>query len=204
MKHALSTLVVVDLEATCWPGNDHPPNEIIEIGAVAMQLAPPVEADAPEFQAFIRPHLQPTLSDFCTQLTSIQQTDVDTAAGFADVFAAFSAWIDGLTAPAVIGSWGRYDHNQLLHDCRLHGLRYPHTRHINLKQSYSRLHRTRPLGMKRALKHAGIALDGTHHRGIDDARNIARLVEKLLVDFGLPRIVEAGEWDTAAHSGQPS
>ena len=32
------------------------------------------------------------------------------------------------------------------------------------------------LGMAEALKHCGLPLEGTHHRGIDDARNIARLL----------------------------
>ncbi|MDF2697512.1 MAG: Inhibitor of the KinA pathway to sporulation, putative exonuclease, partial [Labilithrix sp.] len=31
-----------------------------------------------------------------------------------------------------------------------------------------------------ALEHAGLTLEGTHHRGIDDARNIARLLPWLL------------------------
>ena len=37
---------------------------------------------------------------------------------------------------------------------------------------------TRPLGMKGALAMEDIPLEGTHHRGIDDARNIAKIFIK--------------------------
>lgn len=36
------------------------------------------------------------------------------------------------------------------------------------------------LGMARALEIAGLPLDGTHHRGIDDARNMAKLMPYIL------------------------
>jgi inhibitor of KinA sporulation pathway (predicted exonuclease) len=36
------------------------------------------------------------------------------------------------------------------------------------------------LGMAKALRHVGLELQGTHHRGIDDARNIARLLPHCL------------------------
>ena len=34
--------------------------------------------------------------------------------------------------------------------------------------------------MERALARIGLPLEGTHHRGIDDARNIARLAALML------------------------
>jgi len=39
---------------------------------------------------------------------------------------------------------------------------------------------TRPVGMAQALKELGLPLEGTHHRGIDDARNIAHILHRLL------------------------
>lgn len=52
--------------------------------------------------------------------------------------------------------------------------------HVNLKQEYARVFRTKVSGMARALEHAGLPLDGRHHRGIDDARNIAKLANLVL------------------------
>lgn len=36
------------------------------------------------------------------------------------------------------------------------------------------------MGMKGALEAMNIALEGIHHRGIDDARNIAKLAQAIL------------------------
>jgi len=36
--------------------------------------------------------------------------------------------------------------------------------------------------MKEALRILHIPLEGTHHRGIDDARNIAKIVKKIMAD----------------------
>jgi inhibitor of KinA sporulation pathway (predicted exonuclease) len=52
--------------------------------------------------------------------------------------------------------------------------------HINLKKQFASVFRTKVCGMERALAHAGLLLDGTHHRGIDDARNIAKLANLVL------------------------
>jgi inhibitor of KinA sporulation pathway (predicted exonuclease) len=42
----------------------------------------------------------------------------------------------------------------------------------------------RPCGMKRALELMGIPLDGQHHRGVDDARNIAKIARVMLPQMG--------------------
>lgn len=173
-----ASYVVIDVEATCDDGGGVPRHEmeIIEIGAVlvAADTLRPVD----EFQSFIRPVRHPRLTPFCTRLTSITQEDVDAAPGFAQVFAALCRWIEAHPAPPVFCSWGDYDQSQFRQDCGFHGVPYalPH-RHLNLKRAFSRqLGIPKKLGMAGALVHAGLPLAGTHHRGIDDARNISRLL----------------------------
>ena len=68
--------IVFDLEATCWEERDNRRNETIEIGAVLINEKQEVIS---EFQQFVKPLMNPVLSDFCTNLTSIQQADVDDA-----------------------------------------------------------------------------------------------------------------------------
>ena len=48
----------------------------------------------------------------------------------------------------------------------------------------TRLEATHPkrMAMARALRHAGLPLEGTHHRGADDAWNIAALIAQMLRD----------------------
>jgi 3'-5' exoribonuclease 1 len=173
---AKARYLVVDLEATCWERNAPVQNEIIEIGAVMYERGPGLVAD---FQTFIRPLLQPVLSPFCQRLTQIRQGDVDTAPPFPQAFARFIAWAREFE-PYVLSSWGDYDRKQLLSDCRLHDVPYPFQTHVNLKRAFAEQHRCPPCGMAQALRRLGLPLEGTHHRGIDDARNIARILDHML------------------------
>ncbi len=171
--------IIVDLEATCWENvRNYERMETIEIGAVEL-----LEARSPhgrEFGRFIRPVVEPQLSDFCKQLTTIRQCDVDCAETFPSVFRDFVAWIGDESFK--LCSWGGYDLTQFRTDCKRHGMPLPTSfdAHINLKKEFANVFRTKVCGMERALVHAGIPLDGTHHRGIDDARNIAKLANLVL------------------------
>jgi inhibitor of KinA sporulation pathway (predicted exonuclease) len=51
--------------------------ETLEIGLVVIDLESLEIVD--EFQRFVRPQINPILTDFCKKLTSIQQADVDGA-----------------------------------------------------------------------------------------------------------------------------
>ena len=176
----MSTLIVVDVEATCWPDNHNHRMEIIEIGAVA--LSGEELATVREFQSFVRPIQNPTLSSFCSGLTTITQEEVDSADKFPDVLGRFIKWIG--TDDCIIGAWGNYDHNQFMNDCKLHGISIPDCfdNYVNLKSLYSIVTNSRPCGMGKALNKCGLQLYGTHHRGIDDARNIAGIVRFALKD----------------------
>ena len=141
-----------------------------------------------EFEAFVKPLKFPILSDFCKALTSIQQADVDSAAYFPEVLEAFKDWFGHGKEPYLICSWGFYDRKQFETDCQLHGLDiYWLEPHISLKHQHGKLRKLkRALGMKRALELEGLKLEGTHHRGIDDARNISKIFLKYLNQWQLP------------------
>lgn len=185
--------IVTDLEATCWDRERRLPDDVmetIEIGAVCLLSATgPVGG---EFSKFIRPTFSPILSAFCTALTTIRQEDVDAAESFKPVFTQFMQWIGD--EPFIFCSWGAYDLRQLKSDCSRFNLRFPSRldNHINLKKEFSRLHSTKPMGMEKALELAGLTLEGTHHRGIDDARNIANLALQILPQ--LESLEEKGEY----------
>jgi len=165
--------IVLDLEATCEKDNPHFNKEIIEIGAV--KLTDSFEI-IDTYDAFVRPILNPTLSAFCMELTTIQQSDVDAANLFPVVLNGFKEWIGVGSKEYLLCSWGFYDKKQLNADCRLHQLNDSWTdRHISLKHQFADIRDCRPCGMEKALKILNIPLDGTHHRGIDDAKNIAKI-----------------------------
>ncbi len=74
---------------------------------------------------------------------------------------------------------------QLKADCALHGINSTWAdKHISLKHQFAEMKKLRrPIGMKGALKIEKIVLSGTHHRGIDDARNIAKIFLKNFEDW---------------------
>ncbi len=173
--------LVIDLEATCSSKKEIAPQEmeIIEIGAVM------VEAKnlniLSEFQTFIKPVRHPILTEFCTELTSITQEQIDKAPDYQEAIAIFKQWLYQYSN-FIFGSWGDYDRKQFQQDSDFHQLPYPiSSGHINLKKLFSTNQGFKNrYGMAQALKLAGIKLEGTHHRGIDDAKNIAQLMPYIL------------------------
>jgi 3'-5' exoribonuclease 1 len=185
---------VIDLEATCDENHAIPreQTEIIEIGAVLCDgetLTP-----CGEFQTFVKPLRHPKLTRFCTQLTTITQADVETAPPFAVAVQRLSAWLRERDALGKIlfCSWGDYDKNQLQRQERQGGVRLPLGRdHLNLKEAFRRRSShgdDSKLGTGQALRRLKLRFDGTAHRGIDDARNIAKLLPYCLGRKPIPSV----------------
>jgi inhibitor of KinA sporulation pathway (predicted exonuclease) len=178
------TLLVVDLEATCWAEGRGPreETETIEFGAVLVRMSDLQPID--ERSWFIRPKLHPVLSEFCTELTSITQDQVDAGLPFERVSELTAEWLEPHRERLGWGSWGNYDKHQLQKDSARLEMQSPLEpyHHRNLKVDFSKQHdlgKWRP-EMRAALELCGLAVEGTHHRGIDDARNIARMLPFLL------------------------
>ncbi len=169
--------LVIDLEATCCNRKSVPRNEmeIIEIGAVMVDRDSLSAVD--EFQTFIQPVRHPQLTPFCTELTSIKQSDLTNAPSYSVALLELQQWLASF-GHYFFCSWGDYDKSQFEQDCRYHQVAYPFgSEHLNIKKQFSKSQGyAKNHGMARALKLAKIALEGTHHRGIDDARNMAKLM----------------------------
>jgi len=172
MKHFL----VVDLEATCSNDGSVPRDEMetIEIGAV--MCCAKTHQPIAEFQSFIRPVRNPVLTEFCLDLTNISFAQVNSAPTFPIVFAEFVNWANEFSH-FTFCSWGDYDRSQLRRDCRYHQVEYPFgNAHINLKAEFAVSNNSKKKGVQGALRSVGLKFIGSHHRGIDDARNIACLL----------------------------
>jgi 3'-5' exoribonuclease 1 len=176
-------ILVVDLEATCCDRQSIPRHqmETIEIGAV--MVATESLAIVDEFQTFIKPLRHPILTEFCLQLTSITQQQVDAAPTFPAAIELWQPWLSKFDK-TIFGSWGDYDRKQLQQDSKHHRIDLPYpvsSNHVNLKEVFSTTQGlNKRHGMAQALNLAQIELTGTHHRGIDDARNISKLLPYIL------------------------
>lgn len=168
-------IVICDWECTCIKNkNISFQNEIIEMAAIKCDDNFNVIS---EFDMFVTPILNPILSDFCKELTSIKQTDIDNAKLFPFVLYEFNKWLKE-TENNIFHSWGNFDKNQLIKDCQLHNEEYPFDeRHINLKKVVAKKLKVKPKGMQPMMEYLKIPLIGIHHRGIDDCKNIARICQ---------------------------
>ena len=182
-------LYCVDLEATCDEVDESEsprPLEVapdqmerIEIGLVVIDLETLEVVD--EFQRFVRPQINPVLTDFCKQLTSIQQADVDSAGTYVEVGQELVGFI-ARYPNAAWASWGDYDARQLERDAGfvacpslLSGLP-----HFNARKWHKSLYDNHPKGLKQTVESLGLIWRDNYHRGIDDARNVASIVKEIL------------------------
>jgi len=169
---------IVDVEATCWA--DGPPasesSEIIEIGVCVIDTDDWRRVE--RRRILVRPR-RSLVSPFCTELTGLTQADVDGGLEFAQACALVRDELRGRFR--TWASWGEYDRRQFERQCATGGASYPFgSRHINVKQRFATAFGLRRgVGMSQALVHAGLPLEGRHHRGDDDAWNIGAIVVEL-------------------------
>lgn len=178
--------IVFDLEASCWLGRPpHGINEVIEIGALKINRFGEVVSS---FNKFVKPAINPVLSDFCKSLTSISQEMINRSKTFPHVIAEFQDWIGVGEEDYCLVSWGKYDKRQLQSDARLHKLDEEWLEyHINLKEQYKSLKKLPDgPGLKRAVKDEGFQFTGVHHRAISDAENTAKIFIKYLESWTIP------------------
>ena len=132
-----------------------------------------------EFQQFVQPTINRHLTKFCTKLTSITQKDVRTAHPLEIVIKQFETWILNESPDLNMISWGQFDKDQILKECSLKKIETSMDsilqQHINLKSVFAKKRKMKQCGMTTALKMLDIPLEGFHHRGIDDARNITKI-----------------------------
>lgn len=174
--------VIVDFEATCEKNNRMPnkDREIIEFAAVLLNKRTLLIED--EFTMFVKPVVNPKLTEYCIELTSISQDDVDEAFSFGTVLAQFKRWLDKNEGKKTFCSWGTYDKKQLILDCERHNVKYPFDReHVDVRKLFSTIKGyKRKYSLSSALKRFKMEFQGTKHRGIDDAKNIALIYARLL------------------------
>ncbi|NJM79537.1 MAG: exonuclease domain-containing protein [Flavobacterium sp.] len=169
-------IIIIDLEATCWNGPipNGQVNEIIEIGICELDTIS--GAITKNKGILIKPE-QSTVSPFCTELTTITQELLDKEG------VSFEEAIEILeneyqTDQYTWASYGQYDLNMLKKQCSHRKIGYPMTnQHINVKVLFADLFGLKKAtGMNGALHLLNIPLEGTHHRGVDDAKNIAKML----------------------------
>ena len=184
----MEVLLIVDVESTCWKGKYAAAKtpEIIELGGVTLTNVNGKLEVLGSFSEFVKPRLYPTISKFCTQLTSIKQEHIENAPSFSIALKNFrekaKKTSNGLSCKKMVfGSWSPYDRKQIRKDCKAHGIRYPFGRYWDIENSFSKFMREQRLySVSNALLAIGERYKGTIHRAISDSENTATIVQKTM------------------------
>jgi inhibitor of KinA sporulation pathway (predicted exonuclease) len=178
-RKVLDQVLVVDVESTCWDGPppDGQRGEIIEIGVCALEVDSLERGERRSI--LVRPE-HSEVSPFCTELTTLTAADVESGVDFATACATLRKELR--SEQRVWASYGDYDRRQFQRQCADAGVRYPFgIRHLNVKTLFALgWGLAEEVGMDEALRLADLPLEGTHHRGVDDAWNIAALLALML------------------------
>ena len=184
--------VILDFEATCDDKNAPQPQEVIEFPSVLLDAKNLVVIDS--FREYVKPYHHPKLRDFCTELTGIRQHQVDKAEKFPTVLENHQNWLKShnldLNQSTKDHTWifvlcGDWDLGTML-PLQLGACEQPiktipecYRRWINVKKPFSTYLNKRATGMAGMLNELALTLDGRHHSGLDDCKNIAKIVIEL-------------------------
>lgn len=179
MSLKLDKILVIDIEATCWDSQapEGQFSEIIEIGLCVL------ETHTGERMAQESLLIKPTVSKvsfFCTQLTTLTQSQVDQGLSLREACKILRKKYS--SQDYTWASYGDYDRRQFERECQEKEITYPFgSTHINVKNLLAITQRwERERGMASALEKLGLPLEGTHHRGGDDAWNVANILRWIL------------------------
>ena len=179
MARLLDSILVIDVESTCWDAEPPPgqTSEIIEIGVCCVDLATLTRRD--KRSILIKP-VRSEISEFCTRLTTLTPAMFEEAGSLSDAVRVLKK--DLKSKDRIWASWGDYDRRQFERVCRDQQIAYPFgTRHLNVKSLFAAaIGHAHELGLDGACNRLRLTMHGTHHRGDDDAWNIAEVLCRLL------------------------
>lgn len=181
-----TSYIVLDFEATCWENNDN--HEIIEWPMALLNLSE--SKIQREFRTFICPD-ERVLSDFCRNLTGITQEQVDNGVFFPVALDAALEWMNDIPRPIMFLTCGNWDLKTMLPKDLLQWSKYlapdaiENAKVFNNWKNIKDLFKARfPLylgatDIPSMCAHLGIEMIGRLHSGMDDTRNLARIVLEL-------------------------
>ena len=177
--------LVLDFEATCDESKTPKPQEIIEFPVLKVNAA--TMAIEGTFHTYVRPTAHPILTPFCTRLTGITQEMVNGKPSLLEVLNMFDQWMvteklkDNTNICFV--TCGDWDLKTMLPiQCKHLEVDVPlyFRKWMNIKKAFLSITGSRAISMVHMLEQLGLTLEGRHHSGIDDSKNIAKILKELV------------------------
>ena len=200
---------VLNFEATCDAAPAQLQNEVIEFPGVLIDLQ--INAIiSDDFQQYVMPVLNPVLTAFCTELTGITNEVIGkSGVSFPTALERHRDWllrVTGLQSESEIESevifvtGGDWDLKTMLpQQSEISKISVPLylQKWCNIRLLYMSFFQKKKshTGMTLMLDQLGIPLEGKLHSGIDDCKNIARILNKL-VSLGC-KVKHTAQWNAA-------
>jgi ERI1 exoribonuclease 3 len=187
---------ILDFEATCDRVPGVVENEVIEFPGVLVDLE--TGAVVSEFQQYVKPVNTPKLTAFCTELTGITNEVIDSQGVlFPEALSRHRKWLMKETGARtdeelfcseniLFVTCGDWDLKVML-PAQLRFSEIPRNS-VSYLRSWCNVkalcaffwrEKKQPGGMPVMLHRLGLTLEGKHHSGIDDCKNIAKIVVRL-------------------------
>ncbi|KAJ2963933.1 hypothetical protein NQZ79_g1096 [Umbelopsis isabellina] len=173
-----------DVEATCEENDKRYPHEIIEFPVVLVEGKTFEIVD--QFRSYVKPSINPVLTEFCTKLTGITQETVDKSPDFISMLNDFQTWMAKYSLfqekSAIFVTDGPFDIRDFItQQCNHDNITVPayFFRWVDIKKAYARFYNGKPETIATMLDRLGMEFEGRAHSGLDDATNIYRIARHM-------------------------
>lgn len=181
-------ICILDFEATCFFGtrNDKT-REIIEFSSILINVNSENKiCHISQFSQYVKPSINPILSDFCIKLTGITQNQITNAKNIKDVYKEHCKWLTEhvqFNQNFLFLTVGKWDLETMLpieaqrYNIKLNNY---YKKWKNLKEEFEIFYNKNAGTMMEMLEKLKITHTGHYHSGISDCENILKIVEKMI------------------------
>ncbi|KAL1925311.1 uncharacterized protein VTP21DRAFT_194 [Calcarisporiella thermophila] len=188
-KQPFDYYLFFDVEATCEKtGSFDFPNEIIEFPVILVEAKG--FSIVEEFHSYVKPSMNPKLSEFCIELTGIQQSSVDQSPLFPEVLIKFQDFLarhslfrENRAVFVTDGPWDIRDF--ITKQCKHSSIPRPtyfSESFVNLRLLFSDFYGCKERNIPRMLKRWDVEFNGKLHSGLDDSRNLTEIARRMARD----------------------
>ncbi len=180
-------LCVLDFEATCEKDVEMKNREIIEFPSILYVVEDGKITLVDNFQKYVKPTINPKLSEFCTKLTGIIQSQVDNAETLPIIYKKHFGWLE----PKIRGNTcyfvtcGNWDLGiQLPAECKMKNIKMNnmYNKFLNIKDMFYSTYKVKGISLSDMLEKLGLSFIGRQHSGFDDCVNTGTLLCKIIND----------------------
>lgn len=170
------TIIILDTEYTAWEGsqerkwsgeNEH--REIVQIGAIKVDANTLTEIDS--FNHFVKPTLNPELSEYFTNLTGISQKQIDELGiEYPVALSEYFSWAENFDTY----SFGKGDEKVLRENCELKGIPFlPKGKFFNMRDTFRKYGiPVENYNSGNIVEAFGIKKERSAHNALNDVRTI--------------------------------